>query len=29
VLGGTVIALTILLGLGLAFFLMAEHMSPF
>jgi len=29
VIGGTVVALTILLGLGLTFFLMAEHISPF
>lgn len=29
VIGGVVVALTILLGLGLGFFLMAEHMSPF
>ena len=29
VVGGTVVALTILLGLAMGFFLMAEHMSPF
>ena len=29
VVGGTVVALTVLIGLGLAFILMAEHMSPF
>lgn len=29
VVGGTVVALVILLGLAMGFFLMAQHMSPF